>query len=84
MSSALSPSNPNTTTSRWGLYVSIVLIGANLRAPITSLGPVLPDIQRALHLGGLGAEAAGTDGKHLQFNAQLATNHFHQLGLAAL
>lgn len=80
MSSALSPSNPTRTTSRWGLYVSIVLIGANLRAPITSLGPVL----RALHLGGLGAEAAGTDGKHLQFNAQLATNHFHQLGLAAL
>ncbi|STX14698.1 Uncharacterised protein [Klebsiella pneumoniae] len=54
MFSALSPSNPTRTTSRWGLYVSIVLIGANLRAPITSLGPVLPDIQRALHLGGLG------------------------------
>ena len=83
MSSALSPPTPRDNF-RWGLYVSIVLIGANLRAPITSLGPVLPDIQRALHLGGLGAEAAGTDGKHLQFNAQLATNHFHQLGLAAL
>lgn len=55
MSSSLSPSQHSKTSSRWGLYVSIVLIGANLRAPITSLGPVLPDIQRALHLGGFGA-----------------------------
>jgi CP family cyanate transporter-like MFS transporter len=41
--------------SRWSLYIGIILIGANLRAPITSLGPVLPDIQHALHLGGTGA-----------------------------
>lgn len=41
--------------SRRALYLSIILIGANLRAPITSLGPVLPDIQQALHLSGLGA-----------------------------
>jgi CP family cyanate transporter-like MFS transporter len=37
------------------LFVGIILIGANLRAPITSLGPVLPDMQRALHLGGAAA-----------------------------
>lgn len=36
-------------------YFGIILIGANLRAPITSLGPVLPDIQAALHLSGAGA-----------------------------
>jgi CP family cyanate transporter-like MFS transporter len=38
-----------------GLYLGIILIGANLRAPITSLGPVLPDIQRGLGLGGTAA-----------------------------
>ena len=36
-------------------YFGVILIGANLRAPITSLGPVLPDIQAALHLSGAGA-----------------------------
>lgn len=35
-----------------GTYLGIILIGANLRAPITSLGPVLPDIQRDLGLSG--------------------------------
>ncbi|ASL40334.1 MULTISPECIES: MFS transporter [Acetobacteraceae] len=34
------------------LYLGIILIGANLRAPITSLGPVLPAIQNELHLSG--------------------------------
>ena len=38
-----------------GLYVGIILIGANLRAPITSVGPVLPNIQASLHLGDVGA-----------------------------
>lgn len=38
------------------LYIGIILIGANLRAPITSIGPILPDIQAAL---GLNASAAG-------------------------
>lgn len=42
--------------SRTVLCLGIVLIGANLRAPITGLGPLLPDIQRALHLS---ATAAG-------------------------
>lgn len=37
------------------LYVGIILIGANLRAPITSIGPVLPGIQTSLHLGDVGA-----------------------------
>ncbi|MDJ0389306.1 MFS transporter [Roseomonas sp. E05] len=41
--------------SRLTLCVGIILIGANLRAPITSLGPVLPDIQQALHLDGTAA-----------------------------
>ena len=35
-----------------GVILGIVLIGANLRAPITSLGPVLPEIQSALRLTG--------------------------------
>jgi len=33
-------------------YSGVILIGANLRAPITSLGPVLPDIALSLHLSG--------------------------------
>jgi len=33
-------------------FAGILLIGANLRAPITSVGPVLPAIQRDLHLDG--------------------------------
>lgn len=41
--------------SRFILCVGIILIGANLRAPITSIGPVLPDIQRAMHLDGAAA-----------------------------
>lgn len=55
VSSTLSRMSPSKSSSRWSLYFGIVLIGANLRAPITSLGPVLPDIQRTLHLGGFGA-----------------------------
>jgi MFS transporter, CP family, cyanate transporter len=34
------------------LVLGVLLLGANLRAPITSLGPVLPDMQRALQLSG--------------------------------
>jgi CP family cyanate transporter-like MFS transporter len=37
------------------LTAGIVLIGANLRAPITSLGPVLQDIQAAVQLDGAAA-----------------------------
>ncbi|GCE82648.1 major facilitator superfamily transporter [Komagataeibacter diospyri] len=45
--------NPDSSTGfpdvgRSGLYFGIVLIGANLRAPITGLGPVLPAIQHDL------------------------------------
>ncbi|TBN53992.1 CynX/NimT family MFS transporter [Hansschlegelia quercus] len=52
--------SPSTSTrsslaTGLGLYCGIVLIGANLRAPITSLGPVLPDIQRDLALRGTAA-----------------------------
>jgi CP family cyanate transporter-like MFS transporter len=39
----------------FGLFIGIILIGANLRAPITSLGPILPDIQTALGLSGSAA-----------------------------
>jgi CP family cyanate transporter-like MFS transporter len=35
--------------------IGIVLIGANLRAPVTSLGPVLIDIQRDLYMDGTAA-----------------------------
>ncbi|WP_132910688.1 MFS transporter [Sphingomonas sp. BK235] len=34
------------------LSIGIVLVGANLRAPITSLGPVLPDVQASMKLSG--------------------------------
>jgi MFS transporter, CP family, cyanate transporter len=44
--------NPSRTTGSFGPYLGIILIGANLRAPITSVGPVLVDIQRDLGLGG--------------------------------
>ncbi|MBT0667359.1 MFS transporter [Novosphingobium profundi] len=37
------------------LATGVILIGANLRAPITSLGPVLPDIQARLGLDGTAA-----------------------------
>lgn len=37
------------------LAAGIVLIGSNLRAPITALGPVLSDIQTTLHLDGAAA-----------------------------
>lgn len=39
----------------FSLYIGIILIGANLRAPITSVGPVLPDIQAALGMTGASA-----------------------------
>lgn len=39
------------------LYFGVILVGANLRAPITSIGPLLPDIQRDLGLSGLAAGA---------------------------
>ncbi|RYE72281.1 MAG: MFS transporter [Oxalobacteraceae bacterium] len=35
--------------------VAVVLVGANLRAPVTSIGPVLPTIQTALGLDDVGA-----------------------------
>ncbi|KXI30979.1 CynX/NimT family MFS transporter [Paraglaciecola hydrolytica] len=37
------------------LFLAIILVGANLRAPLTSVGPVLADIQNALGLDGTGA-----------------------------
>lgn len=52
------PVKPNPDAGdlrRAGLYAGIILIGANLRAPITSVGPVLPDIQAHLGLNGMGA-----------------------------
>lgn len=45
----------SSTVGRSSLYLGIILIGANLRAPITSLGPVLPAIQTDLHLNGTSA-----------------------------
>ncbi|CAN5175141.1 hypothetical protein BH09PSE3_BH09PSE3_28360 [soil metagenome] len=44
-----------TGRSPIGLYLGIILIGANLRAPITSIGPVLKDIQHDLGLNGTAA-----------------------------
>jgi len=38
------------STKTWLFVVGIILIATNLRAPITSVGPVVPQIQEALHL----------------------------------
>lgn len=54
-SASSSGSGPRVSLPSAALYAGVILIGANLRAPITSLGPVLPDIQTALHLSGAGA-----------------------------
>lgn len=42
----------NTSSSKvnWLLFAGVLLIAANLRAPITSVGVVLPTIQETLHL----------------------------------
>ncbi|WP_313441461.1 MFS transporter [Novosphingobium sp.] len=49
------PSHTNRRLPGFLLATGVVLIGANLRAPITSLGPVLPDIQSGLALDGAAA-----------------------------
>jgi MFS transporter, CP family, cyanate transporter len=46
--SATSPASSRRST--FSFFLCIVLIAANLRAPITSLGPVLGDVQSALGL----------------------------------
>jgi CP family cyanate transporter-like MFS transporter len=51
----LHPAPEAAVRSSFSLYIGIILIGANLRAPITSLGPILPDIQAALGLSGSAA-----------------------------
>lgn len=50
-----SPSSSDAALSRSSLVLCVILIGANLRAPITGVGPVLAEIQRDLGLGGVGA-----------------------------
>jgi CP family cyanate transporter-like MFS transporter len=49
------PTSKEVARSNLSFCIGIVLIGANLRTPITSLGPILPDITRSLHLGGSAA-----------------------------
>jgi CP family cyanate transporter-like MFS transporter len=51
----LPPPESSVRRSSFVLAAGIVLIGANLRAPITVLGPVLTDIQTTLHLDGAAA-----------------------------
>lgn len=55
---SISSTQASTSTKRGGflLLASILLLAATLRAPITSLGPVLLDVQQAL---GFNASAAG-------------------------
>ncbi len=55
MPSLIPNSSVRAASPKLALCLGIILIGANLRAPITSLGPVLPDIQMALHLDGAAA-----------------------------
>jgi hypothetical protein len=47
-----SPPASRAAPSRRSLFFGIILIGANLRAPITGLCAILPDIQQALRLSG--------------------------------
>ncbi|MBO9123708.1 MFS transporter [Rhizobium sp. 16-488-2b] len=49
--------NDRPTHSTSLIFIGIDLMAANLRAPVTSVGPVLPDIQAALGLDGAGAGA---------------------------
>lgn len=42
--------NHRQSTVNWLLFIGIVLIGANLRAPITSIGVVLPEIKKVFNL----------------------------------
>jgi CP family cyanate transporter-like MFS transporter len=51
----LPPPESSVRRSSFVLATGIVLIGANLRAPITVLGPVLTDIQTTLNLDGAAA-----------------------------
>lgn len=37
---------------RWGLGLAIILVAFNLRSAVSSIGPVLTEIQRSLHVSG--------------------------------
>ncbi|WP_217561323.1 MFS transporter [Streptomyces sp. GbtcB6] len=49
------PSTGQQTTRRAGLIAGIILVSVNLRPAITSLGPLLPQIEKDLALSGTGA-----------------------------
>lgn len=53
--SSVRSSVPAASPSQLSVYLGIILIGANLRSPITCVGPLLPDMQASLHLQGRGA-----------------------------
>lgn len=55
--SSIRSSVSSHSPSKFSVYLGIILIGANLRSPITCVGPLLPDIQASLHLQGKGAGA---------------------------
>lgn len=52
---SLKAASLQATHSKFRLCLGVILIGANLRLPITGVGPVLGEIQDDLHLGGLAA-----------------------------
>ena len=56
MSTSSAATSSTSATKSWLLLASILLLAATIRAPITSLGPVLLDIQSAL---GIDARVAG-------------------------
>lgn len=47
LSSASTSSAPIAITSSWLLLLGILLIAANLRAPLTAVGPIVSEIQRS-------------------------------------
>ncbi|WP_100403791.1 CynX/NimT family MFS transporter [Bacillus sp. FJAT-42315] len=53
----LDPSRETIQQGTWLLLIGIVLLGANLRAPLTSVGPLVASIRDSLHLSNTSAGA---------------------------
>lgn len=56
----LDPSRETIQQGTWLLLIGIVLLGANLRAPLTSVGPLVASIRDSLHLSNTSAGALTT------------------------
>ncbi|OZI10183.1 MFS transporter [Bacillaceae bacterium SAS-127] len=56
----LDPSRATVQQGTWLLLIGIILLGANLRAPLTSVGPLVASIRDSLHLSNTSAGALTT------------------------